>query len=105
MNKEIHYDFSLSQSEIKNLEEISYALEKTVIREFENGARRLSSSWQGEAADEFMKKCFFIEENLKIIGKEIQSEAEQLRKVSRHMYLIEKQAEEAAGNSDTGGRY
>lgn len=96
MDSQIKYDFNLSSSVEGNLEEIAAAIDKGIIKCADEDITLISNAWQSDAAESFIMKYKKLLEEIKNIKNEIIDETEQIKKVSRHMFLIEQKAKQIA---------
>lgn len=96
MNDKISYDFSLSTSVKKNLENCAAYIDKIIINNLNSQSQLLSDSWQSDSATAFLGKCALLLEEITKIRDEIYFESEQIEKISRHIASIEEEAKKAA---------
>lgn len=92
----IDYDFLLSASVAGKLEETATSINNNIVRVLQSEVMSLSGSWQGETAELCFDKCVLLAEEISCIRDEIFSYAEQIKKVSRHIYLVEQEAKRIA---------
>ena len=100
MDDKIVYDFDLSQKVIQELEDEYACIKANVIVSFEDELKTLSGYWQSESTGKFMDKCNNILDNLKRINNNILLQSEQVKLISRHIYLTEQQNKEIIANDD-----
>lgn len=91
MEDKIIYDFNLSRRVIQELEEEAICIENGVIAKLESELQLLAESWQSDSTDDFMEKLSIIQDNLIRIKNNILLQTEQIKKISKHMYLIEQE--------------
>lgn len=96
MNEKITYDFNLSNSVSKHLEEIADDINKTIVKNLSEDEVLFSRSWNSETADQFFCKYRHLIHNYEILKDQLIYEVEQLNKISRHMFLIEQEAKKLA---------
>lgn len=92
INDKIDYDFLLSASAKKNLENAAAYIDKNVINNLYSQSQLLSESWQSDSATAYFNKCTLLLEEIAKIRDEIYYEAEQIEKVSRYIASIEEEA-------------
>ncbi len=92
MSKKINYDFKLSNSVAVELEEIVSSIDNEIIRFADDDIALISSAWKSETSERFILKYKKLLEEIKQTGNEIIAEAEQIKKISQHMFLIEQEA-------------
>ena len=96
MVNKINYDFDLSASVINKLYEISADIENTTSNRAADDISLLSRGWNSDSAERFIGKYTELVSDFDKISKQIAYEAEEINRISRHMYLIEKEAERLA---------
>lgn len=96
MNGKITYDFNLSKSVTVHLEEIADDINKTIVKKLPDDEVLFSRSWNSEIAEQFFCKYTHLIQNYEVLKDRLLYEAEQLDKISRHMFLIEQEAKKLA---------
>lgn len=99
-DNKIVYDFNLSKNAVQELEDEYVYIKMNVVDSFEDELRTLSSYWQSESTGKFIDKCDVILDNLKRINSNILLQAEQIKLISRHIYLTEEQNKEIIASDD-----
>lgn len=100
MIDKINYDFDLSASVVKKLYEISSDIKNTTSKRAPEYISLLSRGWSSDSAEKFIEKYTELVRDFEKISKQIVCEAEDINRISRHMYLIEKEAQRLA-NEDS----
>lgn len=103
MDRQINYDFNLSSSVTENLEEIAAAIENGIIRCSADDLALMSDAWQSDAAESFILKYKKLLDEIKKTENEIIAEAEEISRISRHMFLIEQEAKRIAAEEGHKG--
>ena len=86
MTEIIDYDFSLSKSVCKELDEISQLLKQNAA----------NAEWNSEASVLFEKKYTAFLRLQKMTANEIEEESEKIKLLTKRLYLIEEQAKQKA---------
>jgi uncharacterized protein YukE len=100
MNTEINYDFALSNSVAKFLEEIASDIDSKIIAKLSDDSACIASAWQSDAGEKFLEKYKSLVDELKITEEKILCEVEEIEKISRHMFLIEEKSKEIAAGKE-----
>lgn len=93
MSKQIVYDFTLAQRSADKLDSISEEISKLIGDRLDNELGDIKSYWNGEASERFLGGIESVSKEIEKIEKDLIIQSEKIRRVSRHMRLIEEEAE------------
>lgn len=101
MTERIDYTFQLSTVVCEKLDEISFLLRQNTENAEKDNLLLLKEAWKSEASDLFEKKYLEYLSVQREIIREIEREAENVRGISRRLYLIEEAAKKAMSEKGT----
>ena len=89
---EIQMDYQNAIKQANSLSEIARELKTTADSSFQECMSEISSSWTGENADSYVKKCGLLKEKISKSSDKLQKTADAIRKIARNTYQMEMSA-------------
>lgn len=98
MNSEysIMLDFQQAKARADELDEIASQIKNLTEKDFEADLQVLSKAWQGEAANQFLKKGILMKNKMLETAKSLNETAKTIRSTAKRTYDAEMRALELA---------
>lgn len=100
---QIQFDFNEARHQANKLDDIAQKLRNLAKRQVENSIDEVPSFWTGKSASLFMNKQSEMKQNILDTARELEEQADNIRRIAQLIYEAEQRALEIAQKRDYKG--
>lgn len=92
----IEINYSKAKAQADSLEDAARQLKKMANSRLEESCNTISSNWQGENADKYLKKVRKLQRDIEQVSRDLENTARSIRNIAKITYQADRTAYEIA---------